>query len=111
MSIKGPNIKLNPRQSLSIGMLVHELATNAAKHGAFSVSSGRIEIEWSKTEGDRQLSFFWHERGGPTIIEQTPRGFGLTLVEREVQYNLRGKAEIDFEPDGLAVALEIPLTR
>jgi two-component system CheB/CheR fusion protein len=111
IAVKGPDINLKPRQSLSVGMLVHELATNAAKYGALSVSSGRIEIEWSKTESEGQFNLFWRERDGPKITKSTQRGFGLTLVEREVQYNLRGKAEIDFEPDGLAVALEIPLIR
>jgi two-component system CheB/CheR fusion protein len=111
IAIKGPNINLKPRQSLSVGMLVHELMTNAAKYGALSIPSGRIEIEWSRTEGDGQFNLFWRERDGPKITESTQRGFGLTLVEREVQYNLRGKAEIDFEPNGLAVALEIPLIR
>jgi len=109
ITIKGPNINLKPRQSLSLAMLVHELATNAAKYGALSAPSGRIEMEWSKSEG--QLNLFWRERDGPKITKPTQRGFGLTLVERKVQYNLRGKAEIDFEPDGLAVALEIPLIR
>jgi two-component system CheB/CheR fusion protein len=111
IAVKGPDINLKPRQSFSVGMLVHELATNAAKYGALSVSSGRIEIEWSKTESEGQFNLFWRERDGPKITKSTQRGFGLTLVEREVQYNLRGKAEIDFEPDGLAVALEIPLIR
>ncbi|HXO94154.1 MAG TPA: PAS domain-containing protein, partial [Candidatus Acidoferrum sp.] len=111
IAIKGPNINLKPRQSLSVGMLVHELATNAAKYGALSVPSGRIEIEWSETESDGQFNLFWRERDGPKIAESTQRGFGLTFVEREVQYNLRGKIEIDFEPNGVAVALGIPLRR
>lgn len=111
IAIQGPNINLKPRESLSISMLVHELATNAAKYGALSVPSGRIEIEWSTTESEGRFNLFWRERNGPKIAESTQPGFGLTLVEREVQYNLRGKAEIDFEPDGLAVALEIPLIR
>jgi two-component system, chemotaxis family, CheB/CheR fusion protein len=111
IAITGPNIKLKPRQSLAIGMLVHELVTNAAKYGALSVPSGRIEIEWSEVESEGQFNLFWRERDGPKITESTQRGFGLTFVEREVQYNLRGKIEIDFEPNGVAVALAIPLRR
>jgi two-component system CheB/CheR fusion protein len=111
IAITGPHINLKPSQSLSIGMLVHELATNAAKYGALSVPSGRIEIEWSETESEGQFNLFWRERDGPKITESTQRGFGLTFVEREVQYNLRGKIEIDFEPNGVAVALGIPLRR
>jgi two-component system CheB/CheR fusion protein len=109
ITIEGPSTRLKPKQSLSIGMVMHELATNAVKYGALSVPSGHVELEWSRVQGERRLKVLWRERNGPKVTQPTRNGFGLTLVEREVQYNLGGKAEIDFQPNGLSVALEFPL--
>lgn len=112
-TIAGPDIRLMPKQSLAIGMVLHELATNAAKYGALSVPDGRVEVEWSVPPDERReeqrLDLRWRERDGPEIAKPKRRGFGLTLVEREAEYTFGGKADIDFDPHGLTVSLDLPL--
>ena len=111
LNIDGPPVKLKPKTALSLGMVVHELATNAGKYGALSVPTGKISIQWAATESKEGdvLDLKWTELEGPKIAEATKRGFGLKLIERESSYNLGGSAEIDFNPDGLAVRLAFPL--
>jgi two-component system, chemotaxis family, CheB/CheR fusion protein len=102
--IEGGDIALRPRAGLSLGMILHELVTNAAKHGALSVPDGSVGVSWSVKPGG-VTSLRWREHGGPPVIEPQRRGFGLQLVEREVRYNLKGDVTIAFEPAGLALEL------
>ncbi|MBW8814379.1 MAG: PAS domain-containing protein [Caulobacterales bacterium] len=107
----GPPVRLKPKQSLSLGMIIHELATNASKYGALSRQEGDLEIGWAERPGGESGAEFdlsWRERNGPEISGRPRRGFGLTLVERETTHSLQGKAEIKFEPDGLDVRLTFP---
>jgi two-component system CheB/CheR fusion protein len=106
VSLDGPDIRLGPREALSLGMVIHELATNAAKYGALSIETGMINLTWSQTSVDKPINLDWHERGGPKVVMPTRRGLGLKLVERELSYNLGGAATIDFNSDGLKVGLE-----
>ena len=99
----GPPVMLKPKLALSLGMVVHELATNAAKYGAFSDEHGRVEVAWSVGDDDR-LSFGWTERGGAHSGE-LKRGFGLRLIEREITFGLNGTVDVALEPEGLAVNL------
>ena len=104
-------MSLRPKLALSLGMVLHELATNAGKYGALSEPQGRISIGWDKVRGDAgdQLEIRWAEAGGPEIAEPEKRGFGLTLIERETTYNLRGRSDVEFTPSGLEVKLAFPL--
>lgn len=112
ISENGPAVRLKPRQAMSLGMVLHELATNAGKSGALSAESGHVVIRWSVTKADgvEHLEIDWHERGGPTVAEPTRRGFGLKLVEREISYNLSGHSSVAFNPDGLKATIVFPLT-
>lgn len=106
--IRGPAIRLKPEHGLSLGMVIHELATNAAKYGALSTESGHVEITWSgETE---QVHLTWVERDGPKITGPTISGFGLRLVNGEIGYRLGGTVETIFAPDGLTVVISFPLT-
>jgi two-component system CheB/CheR fusion protein len=110
---EGPKLQLKPKQALSAGMVLHELATNASKYGALSVPQGRVKLTWSVQE--QEDGWFtiveWREEGGPPAELPRHRGFGLRLVEKEAAYNLGGKAEFDFSPTGLAVRIGIKTLR
>jgi two-component system CheB/CheR fusion protein len=104
----GPPLRLKPQQALSLGMILHELATNAAKYGALSVAEGRVSLAWSREprQGADRIEVRWSERDGPAAEAPEASGFGLTLVEREAKYSLGGAATIDFASTGLEVSLQ-----
>ena len=110
ITIAGPPLRLGPKQALSLGMVLHELATNAVKYGALGAGFGQVELEWVIQTGERegQLVLTWLERGGPPVTEPTRRGFGLRLIEGETAHGLRGRATISYEPGGLVARLEFP---
>ncbi|MEN2990127.1 CheR family methyltransferase [Tistrella sp. BH-R2-4] len=105
---EGPVIRLKPEQGLSLGMVIHELATNAAKYGALSIHGGRVEITWSADQEHVHLN--WAERDGPRVGSPEETGFGLRLVKGEIGYRLGGTVETFFAPDGLKVVISFPLT-
>jgi two-component system, chemotaxis family, CheB/CheR fusion protein len=112
--LDGPPVSLRPKLALSLGMIIHELATNAAKYGSLSVAIGSLEMAWSlesRSGGQTYLVIDWTERGGPAVKKSDRRGLGLTLIEREMGHGLDGKARIDFEESGLRANLRIPLPR
>jgi two-component system, chemotaxis family, CheB/CheR fusion protein len=100
----GPDIRLKPRQALALGMVLHELATNAAKYGALSAADGRVHVDWRQT--GEKVELHWAERDGPEIAKPSRRGLGLKLVERETASGLGGAASLDFAPNGLTVSLD-----
>ncbi len=112
VSVVGPMIRLKPRAALSLGMILHELGTNAVKYGALSVPGGEINLSWgtiSASGGGRELVVTWQEKCDRRPPEIRARGFGHRLVKRETGYGLGGEASIDFTPDGLVVVLQFPL--
>ncbi|MDB5367992.1 MAG: signal transduction histidine kinase [Rhodospirillales bacterium] len=111
VAISGPDLLLRPKTALLLGMILHELATNAAKHGALSTTDGSVDVSWAVLfeSGMRRLILDWTESGGPQVTPPTRRGFGRTLVERGLGYELGGTARLGFEPTGLRARLEIPL--
>jgi two-component system CheB/CheR fusion protein len=88
-------------------MVIHELATNASKYGALSDPNGVLEISWRQDESPdgSEIALRWRERDGPEAISPVRRGFGLTLVEREIRQGLGGQANIAFAASGLEVDL------
>jgi two-component system CheB/CheR fusion protein len=103
----GPDLNLSPQHGLSIGMVIHELATNAAKHGALGSPDGVVSIHWTLEEGRFQL--VWKETGGPPVESPLKEGFGLSLVRGEVEYRFGGTVGTFFHPEGLAVCVMLPL--
>jgi len=105
--LKGPALRLKPRHALSIGMIVHELATNAGKHGALSVEEGQVDVRWQErsSASGTEVTLDWIERNGPEVSGPRTRGFGLKLVEQETVDSLGGAAHIAFDPTGLAVQI------
>jgi PAS domain S-box-containing protein len=110
--LRGEAVVLRPRAVLALAMAVHELSTNAAKYGALSVPSGRIEIRWRPVQeggGRPVLRIDWTEQGGPPVAEPRQRGFGSKLIEDGITAELGGKAGLAFEPSGLRCEILIPL--
>jgi two-component system CheB/CheR fusion protein len=110
-SIEGPEIRLNPTVAMSLGMILHELATNAGKYGALSAQKGHVKIAWSHGIGPdgNRLKLRWDESGGPNTTPPQKNGFGMKLIEREVDFSLGGNSKISFEPQGLKAVLEFPI--
>lgn len=109
VTINGPPVRLKPQAALLIALVVHELATNAAKYGALANSDGRVEITWT-IAGNRpaQLEFTWTERGGPKIDGFSTRGFGTELIERGIRFELQGEARLGVVDGGLQCKIVIP---
>ena len=96
---------------MPIGMAIHELTTNAAKHGALSVSGGRVAVAWQiKPSGTRPtLRFTWTERGGPPVHKPTRQGFGSRLLQRVLTSQLEADVHMEFSPEGLRFTMVMPL--
>ncbi|PZO46115.1 MAG: hypothetical protein DCF16_19335 [Alphaproteobacteria bacterium] len=111
VAVEGPHLKLAPGASLALGMAFHELATNAAKYGAFSVPDGRVQVQWQieNGNGERRLRLEWRESNGPSVIAPNRRGLGSRLIERGLAHQLNGAAELRFESAGVQFVLEAPL--
>ena len=109
--LRGEDMVLRPRAALTLAMAFHELITNAAKYGALSVPSGRVEVRWQTVdEGGRPLlRIDWEELGGPPVGEPERRGFGSKLIEGSIAAELSGQANLTFAPEGLRCVMEIPL--
>ncbi|HYG27049.1 MAG TPA: HWE histidine kinase domain-containing protein [Caulobacteraceae bacterium] len=112
VSANGPRVALAPAAALSLGMIFHELATNAAKYGALSASDGRVLVDWSVANQIRpRLALVWREIGGPPVTPPDRKGFGSRLIERNVRHDLAGEIDLDYASDGLTVTFSIPLDR
>lgn len=111
VSLDGPTLLLRPDAAQNIGMALHELATNASKHGALSVPSGCIRVAWRVEEAapEPRLHMSWEETDGPPVTPPERRGFGHVVIERMVSMALRGSARLDWKPDGVAWTLDVPL--
>jgi two-component sensor histidine kinase len=106
IEIDGAPVRLGARQSLSVTLVLHELATNAAKYGALSVPEGRIRLSWQveNAEEGRQLRLLWQERHGPPVTPPQETGFGTKLIQRAFGFELDGTADLTFEPEGVRLA-------
>lgn len=110
--ISGPDVELAPNDALSLGLAIHELATNAAKYGALSVETGQVSVTWDMA-GENLARIEWVERGGPAIdtTMRRKRGFGTELVEKIVAHELRNPVDLKFEAEGVRCSLLIPVRR
>jgi two-component system CheB/CheR fusion protein len=111
VAVEGPPTSIKPSDALSLGMILHELATNAAKHGALSVKQGRVAVTWSISDASpRRIQVVWQESGGRRPALPLRKGFGLKLIKREANFSLGGSSAVDFQDDGLRVSVEFPLS-
>jgi len=109
--ISGPTVEISARLAVALGMAIHELTTNAAKHGALSVYGGRVEASWRVTiEATRRtLDFDWVESGGPAVAEPARTGFGTRLLEIVLPGQVQAKTRIVYASEGVRVHYEVPL--
>jgi two-component system CheB/CheR fusion protein len=109
LEISGPDLHIKPTAALALGLVVHELTTNAAKHGALSRAEGRVFIGWSvRDEQLPRLVLQWKEIDGPAAKKPSRKGFGTTLIERELKQTLGGNARLHYNDSGLEATLSIP---
>jgi PAS domain S-box-containing protein len=101
------DLRLKPAAAQDLVLALHELATNAAKHGALSAPEGHVALGGRVSEGELVLT--WREAGGPPVMSPTGRGFGTTLLERVVTHQHKGRVELDWRPEGLVCTLILPL--
>ena len=103
MRMSGPRIPLSPRLAVVLSMIVHEIATNAAKYGALSNDGGTVALDWEviPESAKQKLRLIWAEAGGPHVVAPVQRGFGSRLIERSARDQLGGEATVDFLPRGV----------
>jgi len=110
IEISGPAVRLSAAAAQVIGMVVHELSTNASKYGALSNPDGSVQIGWqiAKTGVEDRMSIRWAESGGPKVTVPKTCGFGTTVVKSMAEMSLDGHVELDFSPTGLMWSLSCP---
>lgn len=109
--LEGPSFRIRADAVQALGMVFHELATNAAKHGALSVPDGTVSVAWAVDETQSRLRIRWSERGGPTPGFPTRRGVGSRVIEATVTGQLGGQVERRWPEEGLVCDLALPLGR
>lgn len=112
LEMNGPDVELAPNDALSLGLAIHELATNAAKYGALSTLEGKVKVRWQLISPDL-ARIEWTETGGPPVDNsaERKRGFGTDLIEKIVAHELRNPVDLRFEPGGVRCSLIIPVRR
>jgi two-component sensor histidine kinase len=94
-----------------MAMVLHELATNAAKYGALSTRQGRVSVRWdwrSNLGSAGTLRLEWHEQGGPVVNVAAQPGYGVSVIRDLIPYELSGTVELEFAADGVRCAVAIP---
>ncbi|MBV8455947.1 MAG: PAS domain-containing protein, partial [Acetobacteraceae bacterium] len=113
VELTGPDIRLTSNQATTLGMVFHELATNASKYGALSTAGGHVAISWKLLESDpsghRRVELIWTEQGGLPTDSSRPSGFGTGFILRSVEYELNGEASLDFLPEGVRCMIKFPI--
>jgi PAS domain S-box-containing protein len=106
--VDGADVMLGSKNAQNLSLAIHELATNAVKHGALSGKGGKVSIAWAiaGNSGDALLKFRWQERGGPLVSTPNRRGFGTSLLEATF-----GEIELDYAPEGLTCEIHLPLEK
>jgi two-component sensor histidine kinase len=109
-AIDGPPIFLDGNAVQNIGFALHELATNASKHGALSSPEGRVMVSWRAPRGDERIRLEWTESRGPPVRAPERKGFGHLVMTQLVAQALQGTSKLEFRPDGVHWSLDIPAT-
>ncbi len=109
--LHGPEVDIAPRLAVSLGMMIHELTTNAAKHGALSIYGGSLSVSWQVLieEKRRTLDFEWIENGGPPVTEPVRKGFGSRLLELVLPAQIQARTTVEYRPEGVHVLCSVPL--
>lgn len=111
--LSGPPTRLSPQQAVSMSLVLHELTTNALKYGALSLAAGVVSISWNNAyngQGERYLTLLWRESGGPSVAEPRHKGFGTRLIARSFAQASGGRADLNYEAEGVRCVLTMPLS-
>jgi PAS domain S-box-containing protein len=114
ITIRGTELMLTPAETQAMGMVLHELVTNAAKYGALSVPTGQVSVSWERRPNGNaaaNLIFVWREFGGPKTAAWIRSGYGIRLIRELVPYELGGAADLVFAPEGTSCRIEFPLRK
>ena len=107
ITMQGEVVALKPHQALSLAVVIHEMATNAAKYGSLSGDAGKVTVSWQAENG--RVALQWMERDGPTVHSPERKGFGLVLIEGQVRSQMEGEIDFRFPPEGFCMELSFPL--
>lgn len=113
-TIEGPPVRLSPHQAVAMSLVLHELATNAAKHGALRVAGGHVTVTWNFAldgRGGRHMTLLWQESGGPPVAPPRRSGFGSRLIARSFGAESGGRADVEYLPEGVRCVLQLPLSQ
>lgn len=111
IQVEGPDVELGPQAALSFSLVLHELLTNACKYGALSNEEGQIGLSWTieHRRAEDFLMVTWRETGGPPVASPTRKGFGSRLIVSSL--NAYGEVDVLYEPQGLVLMLDLPLSK
>jgi two-component sensor histidine kinase len=106
----GPSVTLKAEAIQAVAMVLHELTTNAAKYGAFSNRTGRVSVQWRwpQTGSPDRLVIEWKETGGPSVKAPSQSGYGTGIIRELIPFELGGKVDLVFAPEGIRCRLEVP---
>lgn len=104
----GPPMVLRPNAVQHLGLAIHELATNAAKHGALSNETGLVSVGWDLDRPSQTAQVRWAERGGPLVAPPARRGFGHVVIDQIVPRALAGRGTVEYHPEGVRWTFEFP---
>jgi len=107
--ICGPDIQVPPKAVVAMALILHELATNAAKYGALSVTTGRVHVSWEGSD-DEHFRFVWKETDGPAVVPASRRGFGSRLIQSLAVGQLQGQVKMDYDFSGFRCEITAPLS-
>jgi two-component sensor histidine kinase len=105
--IEGPTVIVKADVASAIAVVLHELATNAAKDGALSAAEGQVRVEWSRAK-DGQLVLHWTEVGGPPVNPPTRKGLGIIAIGGMIRDGMKGRVRLDWHAEGLACETALP---
>jgi two-component sensor histidine kinase len=111
IAISGTDIMLTAAETQAVAKVLHELVTNAAKHGALSIPGGHVSVNWDrKLNGDgADLSLVWQELDGPTVKSEAQSSYGTNLIRNLIPHELGGKVDLVLAPEGVSCRIEIPM--
>jgi PAS domain S-box-containing protein len=109
LSADGPGVTLPGEAAETLGLALHELATNCTKYGAWSQAAGRVNVKWRLSDEQGRLILIWQEEGGPLVQPPQRKGFGRTVIEMVAAQKLKANVKLDYKPEGLEWRLDMPL--
>ncbi|WP_127753880.1 PAS domain-containing protein [Devosia sp. 1566] len=108
VSLEGPELEIDPLTVQPLGLVVHELAMNAAQHGSLTNPKGHVSVHWKHMPNEHGFSIQWAESGGPPVHEPAGSGFGLVIADGIVRRQLLGKIRRSWKPAGLVATIQVP---